>query len=209
MFMPIISLLPMLQLLFFILHVNGSGSFPKPLSAKRERECLQRIQQGDIGAKNELIEHNLRLVVHIIKKYYSNTRDQEDLISIGTIGLIKAAASFDYEKGTRFATYASRCIENAILSMRLIKNRPARGLRVRAVFLFFTRLCAGFPGRFARFLFSVSGLAGVLPQPAASPDFLLGSPEAAQPRHAAQPAAGQPPAACGTLTTWNFVWASA
>lgn len=108
--------LPQLLRLFFVLHVGSGHSFPKPLSARRERECLEKIRAGDPDAKNELIEHNLRLVVHIIKKYYSNMKDQDDLISIGTIGLIKAAATFDYEKGTRFATYASRCIENDILS---------------------------------------------------------------------------------------------
>lgn len=107
--------LPQLLRLFFVLHVGSGHSFPKPLSARRERECLEQIRAGDPDAKNELIEHNLRLVVHIIKKYYSNMKDQDDLISIGTIGLIKAAATFDYEKGTRFATYASRCIENEIL----------------------------------------------------------------------------------------------
>lgn len=207
MFMPIISLLPMLQLLFFILHVNGSGSFPKPLSAKRERECLQRIQQGDIRAKNELIEHNLRLVVHIIKKYYSNTRDQEDLISIGTIGLIKAAASFDYEKGTRFATYASRCIENAILSLRLTKAARYAVFAPGRFFCFSLRGLS--PAVSRRFFVFGPGPAGILRQPAASPGFLLGSPEAAQPWHAAQPAAGHPPTLCGTLMTWNFVRASA
>ena len=87
------------------------------VSLKKE-ECLARIEQGDVEAKNKLIEHNLRLVAHIIKKYYASYRDQEDLISIGTIGLIKAASSFNSGKGTKFATYASRCIENAILSHR-------------------------------------------------------------------------------------------
>ena len=103
------------NLAYFALHTSGAGSFPKPLSAKEERECLQAIREGDKAAKNKLIEHNLRLVAHIIKRYYSGARDQEDLISIGTIGLIKASSTFDYEKGTRFATYASRCIENAII----------------------------------------------------------------------------------------------
>lgn len=102
------------NLLYFALHVTSSGSFPKPLSQKEERECFEKIKLGDIDAKNKLIEHNLRLVAHIIKRYYSSLKDQEDLISIGTIGLIKAASTFDYEKGTRFATYASRCIENTI-----------------------------------------------------------------------------------------------
>lgn len=103
------------NLLYFVLHVTSGGSFPKPLSAKEERECLEKIAAGDLAAKNKLIEHNLRLVAHIIKRYYSSIKDQEDLISIGTIGLIKAAGTFDYDKGTRFATYASRCIENEIL----------------------------------------------------------------------------------------------
>lgn len=103
------------NLLYFVLHVTPSGSFPKPLSSKEERECLEKIREGDQEAKNKLIEHNLRLVAHIIKRYYSSIKDQEDLISIGTIGLIKAASTFDYDKGTRFATYASRCIENEIL----------------------------------------------------------------------------------------------
>ena len=103
------------NLLYFALHITATGSFPKPLSAKEERECLQKIKDGDLAAKDKLIEHNLRLVAHIVKRYYSNTKEQEDLISIGTIGLIKAASTFDYEKGTRFATYASRCIENEVL----------------------------------------------------------------------------------------------
>ena len=121
------------NLLYFALHSSSSGSFPKPLSAKEERECLQAIRLGDKQAKNKLIEHNLRLVAHIIKRYYSSSRDQEDLISIGTIGLIKAASTFDYEKGTRFATYASRCIENAILTQRLQPlNRAPCGLTMAA-----------------------------------------------------------------------------
>ena len=98
-----------------MLHLENSGSFPKPLSAKQEREALEKMKQGDTAARDLLIEHNLRLVVHIIKKYYSNYSDADDLISIGTIGLIKAVNSFDYEKGTRLATYAARCVENEIL----------------------------------------------------------------------------------------------
>ena len=101
--------------LFLMLHLENSGSFPKPLSAKKEREALEKMKQGDTAARDLLIEHNLRLVVHIIKKYYSNYSDQDDLISIGTIGLIKAVNSFDCEKGTRLATYAARCVENEIL----------------------------------------------------------------------------------------------
>lgn len=104
------------NLLVFALHLSANGnSFPPALTAKEEQECLQRMKRGDESAKNELIEHNLRLVAHIIKKYYSNSSQQEDLISIGTIGLIKAVNTFDADKGTRLATYAARCIENEIL----------------------------------------------------------------------------------------------
>lgn len=92
-----------------------SGSFPKPLTAQEEREYLQRSAQGDLEARNILIERNLRLVAHIMKKYYAQTADQEDLISIGTIGLIKGIESFDPSKGARLATYAARCVENEIL----------------------------------------------------------------------------------------------
>lgn len=103
------------NLLYFALHLEGNGVFPKPLSSKDELECFIKMEVGDMDARNKLIEHNLRLVAHIIKKYYSNSKDQDDLISIGTIGLIKAVMTFDYKKGTRFATYASKCIENEIL----------------------------------------------------------------------------------------------
>lgn len=101
--------------LFFALHFDNQNVFPKPLSSKEERECFEKMAQGDSSARNKLIEHNLRLVAHIIKKYYSAANDQEDLISIGTIGLIKAVSTFDYKKGCRFATYGSRCVENEIL----------------------------------------------------------------------------------------------
>lgn len=103
------------DLLFFILHVNSQGSFPPALKAKEEEELIKKAENGDRKAKNKLIEHNLRLVAHVIKKYYSNSNDQEDLISIGTIGLIKAIDTFKSDKGTRLATYAARCIENEIL----------------------------------------------------------------------------------------------
>ena len=114
MFSNIINL-ALSNLLYLALHLEGNGVFPKPLSGKDERESFLKMEQGDRSARNKLIEHNLRLVAHIIKKYYSNSRDQDDLISIGTIGLIKAVSTFDYKKGTRFATYASKCIENEIL----------------------------------------------------------------------------------------------
>lgn len=100
---------------FFILHVCGGGAFPKPLSEKKEREYLQKMAQGDADAKNKLIEHNLRLVAHIIKKYYGVSSEQDDLVSIGTIGLIKAINTFKPDKNIRLSSYASRCIENEIL----------------------------------------------------------------------------------------------
>ncbi len=94
---------------------NGGGSFPKPLTAKEEQHYLQLAANGDLQARNILIERNLRLVAHIMKKYYALTSDQEDLISIGTIGLIKGISTFDASKGARLATYAARCVENEIL----------------------------------------------------------------------------------------------
>lgn len=90
-------------------------SFPKPMSANEERECLIKCQDGNMEARNMLIERNLRLVAYIVKKYSSNDKNNDDLISIGTIGLIKAIDSFDVEKGIRLATYVSRCIDNAML----------------------------------------------------------------------------------------------
>jgi RNA polymerase sporulation-specific sigma factor len=104
----------MLSSLFYSLQLS-SGSFPKPLTAQEERYYLKRSAQGDLEARNILIERNLRLVAHIMKKYYANTSDQEDLISIGTIGLIKGITTFDVDKGARLATYAARCVENEIL----------------------------------------------------------------------------------------------
>ncbi len=101
---------------FFILHVMGSGSFPRPLSSKDEEKYLKLWHEcNDINARNMLVEHNLRLVAHIIKKYYALTSDRDDLVSIGTIGLIKAINTFKPEKSTRLSSYASRCIENEIL----------------------------------------------------------------------------------------------
>lgn len=94
---------------------DNTSSFPRPLKAEEERECILRMQAGDMEARNELIEHNLRLVMHIIKKYYTASADAEDLISIGTIGLIKGVSTYRPDKGVRLATYASRCIENEIL----------------------------------------------------------------------------------------------
>ena len=105
--------------LFFSLRLAGNpGSFPRPLSAAEEKEYLERFAAGDLEARNVLIEHNLRLVAHIVKKYYTQSEEQDDLISIGTIGLIKGISTFKPEKGARLATYAARCVENAILSQR-------------------------------------------------------------------------------------------
>lgn len=111
------ALLLLSNSLFLTLHLSGNpGSFPRPLSRQEERECLEQWGRGDLSARNRLVEHNLRLVAHIIKKYYTQAANQEDLISIGTIGLIKAVNSFQPDKKIRLATYASRCIENAMLS---------------------------------------------------------------------------------------------
>ena len=122
----LLSLLQSLStnILYFMLHLSQTNSFPKPLSAKEEQEEFIKFHRdGDINARNKLVNHNMRLVAHIIKKYYSNYSDQEDIISIGTIGLIKAINTFDYTKGTRLATYASRCIENEIfMHFRTLKK---------------------------------------------------------------------------------------
>lgn len=114
--LPVWMLL-MLNNLFLTLRLSGGegGSFPRPLKAEEERMYLERMIQGDMEARNTLIEHNLRLVAHIVKKYYTPNGDQEDLISIGTIGLIKGITTFKPDKNVRLATYTSRCIENEIL----------------------------------------------------------------------------------------------
>lgn len=99
----------------FILHIAHGESFPKPLKKAEEQQYLERAAKGDINARNILVEHNLRLVAHIIKKYYQNYGGQDDLVSIGTIGLIKAINTFDLNKNIKLSSYASRCIENEIL----------------------------------------------------------------------------------------------
>ena len=104
------------SLVYIALHPTNAGSFPMPLSPKEEQEMINLMAKGDDNARTKLIEHNLRLVAHVAKKYTGNGTDQDDLISIGTIGLIKAVSSFNSEKGIRLATYAARCIENATLS---------------------------------------------------------------------------------------------
>ena len=101
--------------MMYSLRLGSSGSFPKPLSKAEEEHYLALAAQGDIEARNILVERNLRLVAHVMKKYYTSPGDQEDLISIGTIGLIKGVSTFDGSKGARLATYAARCVENEIL----------------------------------------------------------------------------------------------
>lgn len=103
------------KFLVLALHLEA-GSFPKPLSAREEIETFAALRSGDRSAREKIIRHNLRLVAHVAKKYYAQPGDQEDLISIGTIGLMKAVDTFDTTRKARFATYASRCIENAILT---------------------------------------------------------------------------------------------
>lgn len=105
------------QFLYLALHLE-SGSFPRPLTPKEEAAAFAALRAGDPSARETIIQHNLRLVAHIAKKYYALPGDQDDLISIGTIGLIKAVGTFDSTRRARFSTYASRCIENATLSPR-------------------------------------------------------------------------------------------
>ena len=109
-----------------MLRLSPNGSFPKPLTSEEERMYIERWQNGDIEARNILVEHNLRLVAHIIKKYYTQTDDVDDLISIGTIGLIKGINTYKPDKGVRLATYASRCCENEIL-MHFRSRRKTAG----------------------------------------------------------------------------------
>ena len=119
-----ISLAMLVGSALLMLRLSPGGSFPSPLSQEEEKKYLTQWQNGDIFARNVLVEHNLRLVAHIIKKYYTQTNDIEDLISIGTIGLIKGINTYKPDKGIRLATYASRCIENEILMhLRKISNQ--------------------------------------------------------------------------------------
>ncbi len=119
------AILLLMNSLFLILRIVPGDSFPRPLSRDKEREYLERWQKGDLEARNLLVEHNLRLVAHIIKKYYQSD-DVDDLISIGTIGLIKGVNTYKPDKGVRLATYASRCIENEIL-MHFRSQRKSAG----------------------------------------------------------------------------------
>ena len=139
----------MLSTLLYSLQLN-TGSFPKPLSEEEERHYLALSQAGDLEARNILIERNMRLVAHIAKKYFAQFSDQEDLISIGTIGLIKGITTFESSKGARLATYAARCVENATLSQETLKMEvlhPRRQTSPVGVFLIrFRRVCMSLPG---------------------------------------------------------------
>jgi len=104
------------QIIHLISYISNGGSFPKPLPAADEADYLEKLKNGDLSAKDKLVEHNLRLVAHIAKKYTSTTRSSEDMISIGTIGLMKGINTFSCDKGTKLATYLARCIENAIIT---------------------------------------------------------------------------------------------
>lgn len=116
--------------MFFVMHVTGAGSFPKALSKKDEEKYLLLMQDGDINARKKLIEHNLRLVAHVIKKYYTQDREQDDLISIGTIGLIKAVDSFKPNKGIKLSSYASRCVENEVLMHFRASKKTAQDVSI-------------------------------------------------------------------------------
>ncbi len=112
------------NLLFFGLHFEGKNNFPAQLSRKEEEECLKKIAEGDTEARDKLIVHNLRLVAYIVNKKYPDCKDADDLVSIGTIGLIRAAETFDSSQNNRFSTYASRCIDNQIkMYFRKIKHK--------------------------------------------------------------------------------------
>ena len=112
--------------LLLMLRIAPGGSFPRPLSREEEQDCLRRWAEGDWEARNRLVEHNLRLVAHIVKKYYAQSGEADDLLSIGTIGLIKGVSSYRADRGVRLATYASRCIENEIL-MHFRAQRKSAG----------------------------------------------------------------------------------
>ncbi len=118
------AFLLLMNSLLLMLRVSPGDSFPKPLGRAEEQDCLQRWAAGDLEARNRLVEHNLRLVAHIIKKYYTQTEDIDDLISIGTIGLIKGVNTYRHDRGVRLATYASRCIENVNITQWRKTGKP-------------------------------------------------------------------------------------
>lgn len=135
------------RFLYLALHLE-SGSFPRPLTSREEAAAFEALRAGDPAAREKIIRHNLRLVAHIAKKYYALPGDQDDLISIGTIGLIKAVNTFDSTRQARFSTYASRCIENAILSPPRLQNPPVpcRPRPERADFSFWLFRIPTWPG---------------------------------------------------------------
>lgn len=118
------------SIFFFVLHGTGAGAFPKALDPEEEARLLELYKNGDDKARGKLIEHNLRLVAHVTKKYYSGNVDNDDLISIGTIGLIKAVSSYNSDKGIKLATYASRCIENEILMYFRNQKKTAQNISI-------------------------------------------------------------------------------
>lgn len=115
---------------YLFLSVAGTGNFPRRLSAAEESECIKKLEEGDINSRNKLIEHNLRLVAHICRKYYTSGSDPDDMLSIGTIGLIKAVDSFSSDKGTRFSSYAARCIENECLMSLRAARKTAQNVSI-------------------------------------------------------------------------------
>ena len=116
-----------------ILGIETKENFPPPLSAKEERELFQKMKEGDKGARAKIIEHNLRLVSHIIRKYYSSYGAQDELLSIGSLGLIKAVDSFKSDQGTRFATYGAKCIQNEILMFFRSKKKSSAEISINEV----------------------------------------------------------------------------
>ena len=147
------------KFLFLALHLE-SGCFPRPLTAREEAAAFSALRAGDAAAREKLIRHNLRLVAHIVKKYYALPGDQEDLVSIGTIGLMKAVDTFDATRKARFSPYASRCIENAILSpahfqmekrthsfckAAQMRQNGFSGLRKAVTFFYFKRYHVRYP----------------------------------------------------------------
>lgn len=128
--LALISQLISKGILFFALHIKSNNSFPPALSPQEEKDYLQKYRNGDMQAKNVLVEHNLRLVAHITKKYCASATDQDDLISIGTVGLIKAVNTFNESKGIKLATYASKCIENEILMYFRASKKNAQDISI-------------------------------------------------------------------------------
>ena len=120
----------MMNFIYMFLRVSGGQNFPPPLSPEEERDCFVKARAGDALARDKLIEHNLRLVAHIVKKYYTANKNQEDLISVGTIGLIKAIDSYDVENGTKFATYAGKCLQNEILMYFRTQKKTANEVSI-------------------------------------------------------------------------------